>query len=200
FGSSHLTDLAAHGRRQHALATLYSNLADARRLSKLMDAGSTAVRPPPLAAALPGRHLPVPADVLRKPYLQCDTPGLAPLALPPGDLITMRLDSPTGPSTLSPAELACVLDAPTDLVSGLPEALCHRLLSSGVTPGAAAHVFALAQALQLAYLTPHHMAVLKPRYALTPMNPSDSALGGGAMTMTALSTTGMWEPATSLTS
>ncbi|GIL55671.1 hypothetical protein Vafri_11215, partial [Volvox africanus] len=88
---------------------------------------------------------------------------------------------------------ARVLGTPPSLVVGLPEALQLRLLLSGTTTDAVAHVCAFAQA-QLAYLTPHHMAVLKPRYALFPVTLSDSPPGGVWPTeATTPSPTGPWE-------
>ncbi|GIL49963.1 hypothetical protein Vafri_6086 [Volvox africanus] len=199
FGNGFLIDRAAFGRQQHSLATIYTNLADARRLTKLFDAHLSSVPLPSLRNSLPLRRPPVTTEPLARPYWLCDVPGTIAAVLPPGDLSTISLDGPSGPSRLLPEELARVLDTPASLVTGLPEALQLRLLFSGTTTDAAAHVCAFAQALQLAYLTPHHMAVLKPRYALSPEPPSAPPPGGVWSTdATTPSPTGPREAAVSL--
>ncbi|GIL53083.1 hypothetical protein Vafri_8768 [Volvox africanus] len=63
---------------------------------------------------------------------------------------------------LLPEELARVMGPLINLVAGLPEALQLQLLLSGTTTDTTVYVCAFTQALQFAYLTPHHMAVLKP--------------------------------------
>ncbi|GIL64966.1 hypothetical protein Vafri_18821 [Volvox africanus] len=199
FGNGFLIDRVAFGRQQHSLATICTNLTDARHLTKLFDAHLSSVPLPSLRHSLPLRCPPVTTELLARPYWLYDVPGTIAAMLPPGDLSTISLDGPSGPSRLLPEELACVLDTPPCLVTGLPEALQLRLLFSGTTTDAAAHVCAFAQALQLAYLTPHHMAVLKPRYALSPETPSALPPGGVWPTdATTPSPTGPWEAAISL--
>ncbi|GIL66373.1 hypothetical protein Vafri_19838 [Volvox africanus] len=133
FGNGFLIDRAAFGHQQHSLATICTNLADARCLTKLFDAHLSSVPLPSLRHSLPLRCPPVTMEPLACPYWLCDVPGNIAAVLPPGDLSTISLDGPSGPSRHLPKELARVLCTPPSLVTGLPEALQLWLLFSGTT-------------------------------------------------------------------
>ncbi|KAG2496527.1 hypothetical protein HYH03_005351 [Edaphochlamys debaryana] len=93
------------------------------------------------------------------------------------------------PMALSTAEVCVVLGlAPASVPPDSTSAVLQAALS---LPGAQ-HVLALSQALQRAFITPHHMARLAPRKAPDPA----STLGGG----TAASNGTSWTPGRGLTS
>jgi hypothetical protein len=106
-----------------------------------------------------------------EPYFRCELLGTRPLVLPPGDVFSMVLPGADGPSALGDDELERVLGLPAAATSGVDAGVHRQLLQMGVSLPAAAHVFAFSHALQRAFLTPHHMATLRPRYALEPTSP-----------------------------
>ncbi|GLC44517.1 hypothetical protein PLESTB_000064800 [Pleodorina starrii] len=165
FGNGFLVDLACLGQRQHGLATLYTSLGESKRLSRMTGSHAWASPVAELSGLLPGRTLAPLASPLSDPYLRCDVPGARPVVLPPGDLFGSPPPGLIEAEPLTAQQLELVLGLSGSVTASAPEALRRELLASGPSFPAASQVFAFSQALQRAYMTPHHMATLKPTYA-----------------------------------
>ncbi|KXZ57050.1 hypothetical protein GPECTOR_5000g1276 [Gonium pectorale] len=181
FGGSFTVDQARLGCSQHRLLRCWTNLGGATHLQRVTHHATWATLSKPAADALPGRVLPVALEPRAQPYLAADVPGRPVVMLPPGDLRSLALPSLQSelPSRLSASEVAAVLDidaasitAPGPSAGGHDDAAIGALFD-GVNTPAVERIFSAAQALQRAFVTPHHMARLSPKPAPT------HQLGGG---------------------